>query len=104
MQGNSKNCSSVCRWRCGKLGDKGCFKVTIFGKASHKWGGGGPIFIGVLGGGGLVTPLDTMGLSNYYYVFVMTINKLTISMKVSNLTKNLINWPQKLKSNTKLFH
>ena len=101
MQGNFKNCSSVYRWRCGKLGDKGCFKVIILGKASHK---GGTYFSRGVGGGGLVTPLGTMGLSNYYYVFVMAINKLTISMKVSNLTKNLINWSQKLKSNTKLFH
>ena len=66
--------------------------------------GGGTYFYRSVEGGGLVTPLDTMGLSNYYDVFVMAINKLTISMKVSNLTKNLINWPQKLKSNTKLFH
>ena len=36
-------------WRSKEVGDKGCFKVIIWERASYK-GGGGSIFTGVMEG------------------------------------------------------
>ena len=90
--------------RAKKLGGRGGFKVMIWGRASHK---GGTNFYG-----GELTPLDTTRkigkcniifciLSISHHIFIMTINKLIKSLKVSNLTKNLRNWSQTVTSNTK---
>ena len=122
MQGKFKSCSLLRRWRLRELvwpGDKPAPDVCL-----GKLGVGGNylwclvttvvIFMGryfYRGDGGecWLTPLDTMGLSNYYYAFntistrkiqqilcifslpqafVMAMNKLVRLMKVSNLTKN----------------
>ena len=100
--------------RAKRLGDREDFKVIIWGRASHK---GSDQFLGGAG----VNPLDTMSLSNYYYVcntilirkiqhnilhfvniishtnniFIMPINKLTKS------SKKLINLSQSATYHTK---
>ena len=40
-------------------------------------------------------------MSIQYNIFIMTINKLTKSLKANNLTKNLMSWSQGVTSNTK---
>ena len=92
--------------RAKTLGGRGSFKVIVWRRTSHKAGNQ------FLWGRGL-TPSNTMDLNNYYYaltpfliqkykiifcifsiphnIFIMTTNKLTKSLKVSKLTKNLIN-------------
>ena len=93
------------------------FQVIIWGRASHN--GGGPTFME------RVAPLapNTMSRSNCYYVFntlfntpekysrifcilslthnmfIMVINKLTKLLKVTKLTKKLINWSQSVTFN-----
>ena len=95
------------------------FQVIIWGRASHKAEGETNFY----GKSCPPPPPDTMSRSNYYYVFntlfntpekysrifcilslthnifIMVINKLTKLLKVSKLTKKLINWSQSVTSN-----
>lgn len=76
--------------RAKRLGGRRGFKNIIWGRVSYK---GGDQF-----SWGELTPLHTMGPSNYYSVFnifIMAKNKLTKS------SKNRINWSQSVTYHTK---
>ena len=98
--------------RAKRLGGQGDFKVIIWGRASNK--GGGQF------NGEELTPwlwvttitFSTLFLLEKYIIifcilsiphniFITAINKLTKSLKNSDLAKNLINWFQRVTSNAK---